>query len=307
MFRWKFGQIAFNAEGGSGGGTTEPPASGATEHPVSAPWGAEGVWNIGEGDAAKPWWSALPDEVARKHVEAKQYANPAALALANYNLTRLQTNDPNVVDLPGAQADQAAWDAFYTKLGRPESADKYDLKFEGVTVDDNMVTFGKEMFHKMGLSNAKAQEAADMWNKFVADSNAATLQAQTQQNDADLTALQTRWGAELDANKADGKRAVEALGLSADIVGKIEANIGSAAIVELLATIGKKTREGGGIIVPPAQFDPNNPATMTKEQAAARITELQADATFQAKYADAKHPEHAAALKQMEQLFAKAY
>ena len=46
--------ISFDAanEGGPGGG--------GDAHPV-APWGSEGLWSVGEGDAAKPWHSFLTD------------------------------------------------------------------------------------------------------------------------------------------------------------------------------------------------------------------------------------------------------
>lgn len=298
---WEHGPNFLRDEGDLGG-------AGGTEHPVSAPWsGANGVWNIGEGEAAKPWWNALPDEAARKHVEAKQYASPAELALANYNLTRLQTGDPQVVAMPAADAPKETWDQFYTKMGRPESADKYELTFgEGVQVDEGMVNFGKELFYEMGLPQSKAQAAADKWNAFVAETNAKAVEAEDQRNSQELDALKTKWGTELDANTQAGRTAVNALGLSNEAIQRIEGAIGSAAIVELLAMVGKKAGEGTGLIIPPNQYDANNPDTMTKEQANTRITQLQGDQAFQAKYRDSKHPEHEQAVKMMERLFAKS-
>lgn len=307
MFVVRTGRIVFNAPDTPGGGTP-PPAPAAptpTEHPVTAPWnGVEGVWNLGEGEAAKPWWNTLPDEAARKHVEAKQYANPNELALANYNLTRLQTGDPAVLSLPSADAPKEQWDAFYTKMGRPESADKYELNFgEGVKTDDNMVKFGKDLFFEMGLDGKRAQAAADKWNSFVAEQNAAAIEADRVANDTELSELTTRWGADLEQNKAAGKRVVEALGLSTEFINRLENNIGSAPVVELLAMIGRKSDEGG--FTGGAQMDPNNPATMNKDQAQARITQLQGDPTFMSQYTDKNHPSHKEALSLMERLFAR--
>lgn len=307
MFVVRTGRIVFNAPDMPSGGNTPPPAPAApapTEHPVAAPWSNEGVWTLGEGGTAKPWWNSLPDEAARKHIEAKQYANPAELALANYNLTRMQTGDPTVLAMPAADAPKEQWDAFYTKMGRPESADKYELNFgEGVNTDDNMVKFGKDLFFEMGLDGKRAQAAVDKWNTFVAEQNAAAIEQDRQNNDAELAALTARWGAELDANKAAGKRVVDALGLSADFIGRLENNIGSAPVVELLAMIGRKSDEGG--FMGGQTVDPNNPATMSKEQASARIKELQSSAEFQAKYTDKNHPGHKDALQLMEGLFAR--
>lgn len=284
----------------------QTPPAGGSEHPVDAPWsGAEGVWNLGEGDAAQPWWAFLPDQAAREHIAAKQYANPAELALANYNLTRLQTGDTNVVNLPGENATPEQWNDFYTKMGRPETPDAYDFKFgEGAEADDTMVKFGKSLFHSMGLNPTQAQAAADKWNEFAMEQNAAALEAQKAANDAELDALRSRWGADLDKNKAAGKRVVEALGLENDLIERVENQIGSAAIVELLATIGRKSDEGAfksGSV----QNDPNDPSTMSREAAQAKVEQLQSDKDFQAKYTDAKHPGHAEAVALMERLYAR--
>lgn len=308
MFIGKLGpQICYDAPETPAGGTPGTPAAAAAEHPVSAPWAeAQGVWTLGEGDNAKPWWTTLPDEAARNHLEAKQYANPAELALANYNLTRLQSGDPKVLTLPAADATPEQMRSFYEKLGAPKDANGYELKFaDGVQTDPGMVEFGKKAFHAAGLTPQQAQIVSDQWNAYVAEQTTALDAAATQRNTEELNALTTKWGAELDANKADGQRAIQALGLSPETVARIEASIGAAPIVELLATLGKKSREGGAIIGS-LTYDANNPASMTKEQAAARIKELQGDTAFMAAYMDKNAPQHTEKVQLMQALFAKA-
>lgn len=307
--KWNTGPV-FNAEGGGGGGTPTggTPTGGEGGTPgVTAPWaGAQGVWNVGEGDAAKPWWNTVTEPEARAHLEAKQYANPAELALANYNLTKLQRGADDILALPGKDAAPEAWDAVWKKLGRPDTPDAYDLKFgEGVKTDDGMVKFGKELFHEMGLDPTRAQKAADKWNGFVAAQEAAMLEQAQTQNKQELDALASKWGADLEKNKAAGQRAVQALGLSNEFVERLEDKIGSAAVVELFATIGRKSDEGG-FVNTGGQMDPNNPATMSKDQVTARIAQLQGDAEFQKKYTDRNHPGHKDALQLMERLYARA-
>lgn len=301
----------FNAEGGSGGGAppaAPPPNGGEGGTPgVTAPWaGAQGVWKVGEGEAAKPWWSTISEPEARQHLEAKQYANPAELALANYNLTKMQRGADDVLALPAKDAPPEAWNDVWKKLGRPDTPDAYDLKFgEGVKTDDGMVKFGKELFHEMGLDPTRAQKAADKWNTFVAAQEAAAIEQARTANTQELDALSSKWGADLEKNKAAGQRAVHALGLSNEFIERLENQIGSAPVVELLAMIGRKSDEGG-FVNTGGQADPNNPATMTREQAAARISQLQGDAEFQKKYTDKNHPNHKEALQLMERLFARA-
>lgn len=301
---FKIGQqgIVFNAPGeGVGGGE-----SGAA-HPVEAPWAsAEGVWNVGEGDTAQPWHATIPETEARQHVEAKGYKNPAELALANYNLTKLQRGDPTVIGLPGSDATPEQMGEFYSKLGRPDAPEGYEFKFaDGVQVDDGMMQFARSAFHEAGLTPAQAQLVADKWNEFAAQQGEGFQTQITEQNDQELQALQTKWGGDLEKNKAAGQRAVQALGLDAELIGKVEQQIGSAAIVELLATIGRKSDEGG-FTTSPQGGDPNNPDTMTREQASAKITELQADQEFQKKYTDRNHPGHKDAVDLMQRLFARA-
>ena len=273
---------------------------------ITAPWSnAQGVYQIGEGDKAKPWWHSIPEKEARDLMEAKQYKNPAEAALAYYNANKMLNAQGDKVVAPAADAPQTEWDAFYNKMGRPEAPDKYDLKApEGVQVDEGLMKVGKEIFHELGATPAKAQAAMDKWNAFVEASNKAQQEAMQVQNDTELAELNTKWGPQLEANKAAGNRAVKALGLSNDLIAKIENNIGSAAIVELLAAIGGKSNEGG-FIGSGTATDPNDPSTMTKEQAQAKVTTLQGDSAFQAKYTDKNHPEHAAALQLMEKLFAR--
>lgn len=303
-------RIVRNAPDGGTGGTGGEGGEGGTggaAHPVAAPWeGAEGVWNVGEGENAKPWYATIPEEGARQHIEAKGYKTPAELALANYNLTKLQRGDPTVIGLPGDDATPEQMSEFYERLGRPAEPAGYEFKFdEGVKVDDSMLEFGRSAFHEAGLTPKQAQIVADKWNEFAA-SKTEELQGQTaQQNDAELDALKSAWGEDLDKNKAAGQRAMQALGIKPELVEKIEQNIGSAAIVELLATIGRKSDEGG-FTNSDQGGDPNNPETMSKEQAAAKITALQGDAEFQKKYTDRNHPGHKDAVEFMQRLFARA-
>lgn len=309
-----FSRPVFGGPGvGEGGGGNPPsppppPAPGGNNQPATAPWSAaQGVWQVGEGALAQPWYNTITDQEVREHVAAKQYANPGELAKANLNLTRLQTGDPTVVALPGKDAKPEAWDSFWKRLGRPDSADKYEFKFgEGVKPDDNMVKFGKTFFHKLGLSNERANAAIGDWNTFVAEQTAAQTAKDKTANDTEIAALETKWNGtgELNKNKEAGLRVIKALKLSDELVSRVENSIGTAAVVEMLATIGRKSDEGG-FLSGQGGGDPNIPENMTKEQASARIAQLRGDVTFLAKYNDGKHPEHAEAVKLMERLYSR--
>jgi len=289
-----------------------PAAAAPAEHPatVSAPWsGSTDVYKIGEGDKATEWWNGIPEEPVRELMKTKAYKNPSEVAMAYHNLNKLQNNAPDVLAAPKWD-DADSVNKFFTKLGRPETPDSYDLKVpEGVQIDENFMKIGKEIFHDLGANPALAQKALDKWEGFVATQKAAEVAKEQQINTEELTALEKKWGdsATLEANRAAGQRAVKALGLDTAVIDKIESKVGSAAIIELLAAIGKKSGEGNGNVGSGnGGGDPNDPNNMTKEQAKSRITELEGDTAFMAKYRDKNAAGHAEALSLMERLYAKS-
>lgn len=283
-----------------------PPAGGE----VKAPWsGAEGVYKFGEGETAQPWWSGISEEPIRQYMDEKQYATPDDAARAAWNAHKNSRN-PNAVEIPGENATPEEVNAFYSKLGRPETPEGYEFKFdEGVQVDDKMMDFGKKLFHKLGADPKKAQEAANEWNAFIAEYNSTSLDAERDANEEALSALTQKWESEEKLNEmsAAGQRAAKALGLDNAAIEAIEANIGSAAIVELMAKIGAATQEGTFKDTGVGSGDPNDPANMTADQAQAAITKLEGDDEFQKKYTDKNHPEHKNAVDRMQLLFAKAH
>jgi hypothetical protein len=264
------------------------------------------MWNLGEGEAAKPWYDSIPEESVREHIKSKAYANPNELAMANYSLTKMQRGDGTVITRPGPDADEGTWNEFHKSMGRPDTADAYDFKFEdGFQPDETMLKFGKDLFHQMGLSNEAAQRSAKTWNDFVVEQNTAAETKRVDDNAADLDALVVEWGADLDANKAAGQRVVASLGMSDDDMAKLDGAMGTATVVRLLASIGRKSDEGG-FTAGSQNGDPNDPSTMTKEQAQAKISALGSDAEFQKAYTDNKHPGHLDAVKRMEALYARS-
>jgi len=269
--------------------------------PVVAPWGdkADTAWNVGD----KPWYETLPDGPSKDLVRTKNYANPQILADSYYALNQAYNQKEAGLTMPAADAPEATWNDFYTKLGRPEAPDKYEIKApEGVTLDDKLVGLAKETAFKLGLPPAKAQQMADMYltfeNKYAEDAGKEyATQQQTQ-----IEALKTKHGANYDKFLADGRTAFKALGLPEDVVAAAEANIGAAAMITIMSRLGELSSEGklttgesgkGGI-----------DGKMTKEQAQARIDTLRADEAFNKKFLDPHNPEHASAVKEMERLYA---
>lgn len=293
-------------------GTPAAPAPGAAPAAPApgafvTPWSnVQGVYSIGEGEAAKPWYEGIEEEPIREYMKEKNYANPYEAARAAWNANKMNKLSPDIEAFVAGKATPEQEAGIFKLLGRPDTPESYDLKAgEGIETVPELNDLAKKIFFETGMPPARAQKAYDMWNEGVTAFNAAQMEVVRQQNETELADLGKRWGTDLEANKVAGNKAVHALGIPNELVEKIEASMGSAPIVELLAIIGKKmgegTFQGGG-----NSTDPNDPSTMSPQAAAARIKTLQGDAEFMKKYGDAAHPEHAQALSTMEKLFAKA-
>lgn len=287
-----------------------PPPAPPTEV-IIAPWKQGELYQLGEGDKAKPWWTAVPEEPVRQLLETKQYKTPAELAAAYYSLNKLQNGAPDVLALPGKDATPEQITAFdkaiRDKKGVPEAPDKYELQL-GEKPDPKFVEFGTKALHKIGASPKEAQEFVNEWNAFVGAQTAEALAAEQAANEAEVTALETKYGPRLTELQTAGGRVVQALGLDQQMVDKLQDKVGYGAVMELFIALGTKITEsnsswlkGGG--APPANA--NDPSTMTPQAAQARISQLQGDADFQVKYTTRNHPEHEWAVSQMEALHRK--
>lgn len=257
--------------------------------------------------APAAWWDGkITEPEILDFAKAKNYATPEEALRAAWSANRMNKMDPAVTAVLEGKATPEQEAAFYNKLGRPENADKYDLKpGEGVMTDPTLTTLAKGIFHQLGATPAKAQAAYDTWNKAVGDMNKQAAELDRVNNEAGIKALETAWGSSLDANKAAGLRVLHSLG-KPELVDAVQKHIGLAPTIELLAEIGKRSGEGAFVNSNNNNSDPNNAAAMTPQQAKGRIEVLLADDAFQRVLLDKKDPNQKVNLAIWEQLHAKA-
>lgn len=114
--------------------------------------------------------------------------------------------EPFLSELP-KEGDADGWNAVYAKLGRPESAEGYELPVpEGDTGDFAKTT--SEWMHKAGLNKQQAQALATEWNSYQAQQAEAQQAAIQKQRESDLSSVKQDWGAQFDANRSVMEKAV---------------------------------------------------------------------------------------------------
>ncbi len=187
-----------NAGGGEGIGApanigdAPPAATGASGSAIpgtAQPAAGSGGGAAGDGGGnAKSWLESLPEDI-RKDPSLQLFKGPEALAKSWVSAQKMIGADKVVI--PGEKATEEEIAAFHTKLGRPESADKYEFKLpEGVTLDESMAKSVKEVAFKAGLNPKQLQSLVE-WD----------AQNKIEQAKAAGTAHQTELRGLLDAYK----------------------------------------------------------------------------------------------------------
>ena len=169
--------------------TTEAPKQ--TEQPISS--------TTEQPTVAKSWKEAISEEF-RNDPNISKFTEIDALAKSYINATRMIGQDK--VAVPNENSTDDQWNEVYTKLGRPESADKYklDINSEVAPIDEGAIKQFAENAHQLGLNNKQAQGILEYYKSIMEGSaqqskiDTETAQAQAEQQ------LRQEWGKTFDEN-----------------------------------------------------------------------------------------------------------
>jgi len=266
--------------------------------------------NLGHNNT--DWRAALPEDLRGEKVfesiKGKDWAEVGPqLAKGYVHAQRLVGADKLI--LPGDKATPEELTHFYTKLGRPESPDKYSFKLpEGVTEDrlDKVRLDGwrKELFD----AGIPAKAADRLISKFLADEHAHNTE-QLKARDTELTnwenAVKQEFGDKFDEKINYARWAAKEYGSPELLKLLEESGMGShPSVVKLLAKIGEQLSEGG-----PRGTGPGTSfgGKMTKENAQAALNAFNRDEAKQKALFDDRNPQHDAVVKERMELFQMAF
>ena len=164
-----------------------------TTQPTATPTTVSG------GDTPASWKSSISEEF-RNDPNIEKFTEIDALAKSYINATRMIGQDK--VAVPNKNSTEDQWNEVYSKLGRPETADKYALNIESeaVAMDESAIKSFAEQSHKLGLNNTQAQGILEFYkNNMESNMQRATVDTETAQAQAE-TELRAEWGKEFDSN-----------------------------------------------------------------------------------------------------------
>lgn len=265
------------------------PAGTPPADPGTPPSGTPAAAPAGTPPASNDsWFSGFQNEEVRNWTQAKGWKDAASMAESAWNLEKLIGHEKagRTVVIPGDDAPAEEVAAFRTKMGIPEKADDY---MSVIKVPDGQPdTFAKEAanwFHEAGIPPKQAAMLAEKWNAY----QASGMQQQTQQQAADsdkaFGEVVASWGKDADANLELGKRAATQFLPAKDaaerqaILGKLEGAIGTKAMLEMFANIGR----GLGEHKMHTNGDPGGMG-MSPAEAQAKINSLKSDKAWSDAY-----------------------
>ena len=144
-------------------------------------------------------WKDSISEAYRNDPSIEKFTEIDALAKSYINATRMIGQDKIVI--PNKNSTEEVWEEAYTKLGRPETPDQYNLniKSDVVQMDDSAIKSFAEQSHKLGLNNQQAEGILNFYRENMegiaqqSKIDTETAQAQTEQ------VLRQEWGRDFDA------------------------------------------------------------------------------------------------------------
>ena len=164
-----------------------------TAQPVATPT------TVAKTDTPTQSWKDSISEEYRKDPNIEKFTEADALAKSYINAVRMIGQDKIVI--PTKNSTQEVWDEAYSKLGRPESPDKYNLKIESdvVTMDENAIKSFAEQSHKLGLNTQQAEGILDFYkNNMEGTAQQSKIDTETAQAQSEQE-LRQEWGRDFDA------------------------------------------------------------------------------------------------------------
>ena len=151
---------------------------------------------VSGGDTPAPQvsWKNTISEQFRNDPSIEKITEIDALAKSYINATKMIGQDKLVIPNNNSTDDQ--WNEVYSKLGRPESADKYtlDSKSETVPMDEGAIKSFAEQSHKLGLNNKQAQGILEFYkNNMEGTAQQSKIDTETAQVQSEQQ-LRQEWG-----------------------------------------------------------------------------------------------------------------
>jgi hypothetical protein len=232
-----------------------------------------------------PEWTAGFKEEIKGYALKKEFKDPESVVQSYRDLEKLIGVKERLLTLPEKADDKEAWNQIYTKLGRPEKPEEYNLplneKAKEYGTEDNdkkFKAFAEAAFHELGLTTKQGRELAEKWGNFAGAEIEAMRAQKIEAAKADEASLAKEWGLAYTQNIEQAKAAAKQFGLEGKEIDGLQASLGYSGTMKLMHRLFEKIGEDSFLSSGGGRFGINSP-----DQARARISDLMKDTDFQKK------------------------
>jgi hypothetical protein len=287
--------------------TTTAPATTTTTAPAtSTTTTAPATTSTTTTAPAQPAWHGYTEPADVEYVKNKGWQGAPDAVKGYREVEKLIGRDPSTLLVMPRADDPAGLRSVFSKLGLPETADKYEFAKppEGVTPDASYEKFARDTFHKIGLLPNQVKELTGAHNNYVKEVLTKQESDYNLSVETDKKALIAEWKGGHERMMNAAKTAANALGFDADMIDGIERAKGYAGTWKFFAELGKKMGEDGFV----ASGDTTGfSGTLTPAEAKSQWEAMKLDATAIAALKDVSHPGHKAAKAKQDSLFKVMY
>jgi hypothetical protein len=177
---------------------------------------------VAQGGSGNEFLSNIPEDL-RDHPSLGPIKDVENLARSYVNAQRLIGADKLPMPVNPTAEDL---DNIYSRLGRPESADGYEIAVDGNIVTEEVAKSYADVAHNLRLTPDQANGVLEYYRAMVQESGQLSEAAETQQRASTETALRKEWGDEFDVRIEDA--------------GKIAKQFGSGELLEMRLADGTK-------------------------------------------------------------------
>lgn len=266
---------------------------------------SEGISLVGEptNNPLSGWRDNLPEDI-KNDPSLSSFKDVEGLAKSYVHSQKMIGAEK--MPTPREDWSESDWEAFYSKTGRPDTADAYSSPEvelpEGMGIPDEKMSAFKNKFYELGLSNKQAEGLMEYYlNDMVSEHNSMEESRSKNLENATLT-LKEEFGRDFDLNIELARGAVRKFGDDNLISFLEESGLGNEpSLIKAFANIGRAVSEDdarGGV----STMELNGSAN-----AQAEIQNLKMDGKFQEILMNRNAVGHQEALERWEMLHRLAY
>jgi hypothetical protein len=242
----------------------------------------------------QPFYATFENAELKEFAEKRGWKNNEAVVKSYQELEKFQgVPKDQIIKVPKDAGDKEGWDQVYAKLGRPETADKYELPIpEGQ--DPAFAGEASKWMHDAGISKQAAQILATKWNEYIGNMQKTSIAKFQEQGQKELAELKAELGNGFDSTIESGRRLFQQVGIDTDTSNVLEGALGTGRYLKLMGKLGTLISESQFIDgVSGGSFNKMTPA-IARETMAVKIR----DKEFQRRIAS----KDSAALKEWDDL-----